>query len=106
VVEACGACPEVKRASTLKLPSARDIIHHEMATTMESNIEQQDSKEEEIHQLNLKLDDLFEHYLNLLDQYQAARHELSTQLSSVCLYHPFYLIQVLTSEGILLSCPS
>jgi hypothetical protein len=55
-----------------------------MATIMPSNVEQTSGKEEELHQLNLKLDDLFERYLNLLDQYQAARLELSTQLSSVC----------------------
>lgn len=33
--------------------------------------------------LMLKLDDLFEQYLNLLDQYQTARQQLSTQLASV-----------------------
>jgi chromatin segregation and condensation protein Rec8/ScpA/Scc1 (kleisin family) len=64
-----------------------DNIHHETAATMESLVDLIPSKEDELNKLNIKLDDLFERYLNLLDQYQAARLELSTQLSSVCVLH-------------------
>jgi hypothetical protein len=65
-----------------------------MAQVMESHVDPSSSKEDELHQLNLKLDDLFERYLNLLDQYQAARLELSTQLSSVCVLHLLDLVSL------------
>jgi hypothetical protein len=38
---------------------------------------------ESAEKLMVRLDDLFEEYLNLLDQYQTTRQQLSTQLSSV-----------------------
>jgi hypothetical protein len=54
-----------------------------MATTMEHSASNSSSKGDGAENLMLKLDDLFEQYLNLLDQYQTARQQLSTQLSAV-----------------------
>jgi hypothetical protein len=88
VVGACGVASEVPQSFNI-LEFRSKIFHPttsyitKMADVMESHVEQAPGKEEELHQLNLKLDDLFERYLNLLDRYQAARKELSTQLSSV-----------------------
>jgi hypothetical protein len=54
-----------------------------MVTTMEQHISDPSNKEGGVEKLILKLDDLLEQYLNLLDQYQTTRQQLSTQLSSV-----------------------
>lgn len=54
-----------------------------MSATMESPVTEPSINGEGVEKLMLKLDDLFEQYLNLLDQYQKARQQLSTQLSSV-----------------------
>jgi len=71
-----------KVGQTPKHPST---LKTQMATIVDSQTSQSLNKQEELHELNLKLDDLFARYLNLLDQYQTARKQLSTELSSVCL---------------------
>jgi hypothetical protein len=48
-----------------------------------------DELQKQMEELNLKLDDLWERYLNLLNEYQAARTELSKELSSVSEHHLF-----------------
>lgn len=54
-----------------------------MASTMDHAVSNHASRGDGAEKLMLKLDDLFEQYLNLLDQYQKARQQLSAQLSSV-----------------------
>jgi hypothetical protein len=54
-----------------------------MSTTMEQPVSDLSRSGESAEKLMLRLDDLFEEYLNLLDQYQTTRQQLSTQLSSV-----------------------
>lgn len=54
-----------------------------MTLTMEQPILDSATRSERAEKLMLKLDDLLEEYLNLLDQYQKTRQQLSTQLSSV-----------------------
>jgi len=45
--------------------------------------ENQVTDEPSIESLNSKLDELFERYLSLLDEYQTAREQLSSQFSTV-----------------------
>lgn len=54
-----------------------------MTSTLERTVSDSASKGDGAEKLMLKLDDLFEQYLNLLEQYQKARKQLSTRLSSV-----------------------
>jgi vacuolar-type H+-ATPase subunit D/Vma8 len=54
-----------------------------MAASMEQHGIDHANKGEELLKLKQTLDELFEQYLNLLDQYQTTRQQLSAQLSSV-----------------------
>ena len=45
--------------------------------------ENQVTDEPSIESLNSKLDELFERYLSLIDDYQTAREQLSSQFSTV-----------------------
>jgi len=56
-----------------------------MTAVMDQDVPEPLNKDEETRKLMHKLDELFEQYLNLLDQYQTARQQLATQLSVVCL---------------------
>jgi hypothetical protein len=53
------------------------------AQTVTDNSVKADGLQNMVEKLNLKLDELWERYLNLLDEYQKARVELLKELSSV-----------------------
>lgn len=52
---------------------------------MEPHASDPADKGKDMEKMMLKLDELFEQYLNLLDHYQTTRQQLSTQLSLVTL---------------------
>lgn len=105
----CGVASEVLEISSSKNLSLLQQLH-EMAAIMGPQAPQSLNEHEELHKLNLKLDDLFERYLNLIDQYQAARKQLSTELSSVR-YHFIACVErkktsLTTNKGLLFVGPS